>query len=141
MNRYESLILLVPEITSDEAKNIEKQLEKLITDGKGSVVAYDRWGKYLLSYPIRNFDYGVYYLVRYEVENDNAFKLLADLNTFFAVKHNELVMRHNIIKLDSNASLEYKRPESLEEAPARDVDTFLKENKMSGLIRNEEVQA
>ena len=43
-------------------------------------------------------------------------------------------MRNVVVKLDPTASLEYTRPESLEEVPTRDVDTFLKENKMTGLL-------
>ena len=44
-------------------------------------------------------------------------------------------MRHMVSRLDANASAEYQRPKSLEEAPAsRDMDSFLKENKMEGLL-------
>lgn len=43
-------------------------------------------------------------------------------------------MRHVIVKLDTKQSLEYKRPQSVEDAPvARDVDSFLRENNMEGL--------
>ncbi len=38
-------------------------------------------------------------------------------------------MRNIIVRLDPLASLEYKRPESLEETPTKDIDTFLKESK------------
>lgn len=138
MNRYESLILVVPEITSDESTSFEKNLGKLITDNHGSMISFDRWGKFYLAYPIRKFDYGIYYLLRFEVDQKDRGDLLANLNNFFTVKYNELVMRNNIIKLDPNQSLEYQRPESLEEAPSHDVDTFLKDNKMNGLVRHEE---
>ena len=43
-------------------------------------------------------------------------------------------MRIMTVALAPNQSLSYHRPESLEEAPVRDVDTFLKENKMEGLM-------
>lgn len=138
MNRYESLILVVPEITSDESTSFEKNLGKLITENHGSVISFDRWGKFYLAYPIRKFDYGIYYLLRFEAEHTYCGDLLANLNNFFAVKYNELVMRNNMIKLDPKQSLEYQRPESLEEAPSHDVDTFLKENKMSGLVKHED---
>ena len=35
MIRYETLILAVPEITSDEATAFEKQLDKAVSDAKG----------------------------------------------------------------------------------------------------------
>jgi len=43
-------------------------------------------------------------------------------------------MRSLFTHLDPKASLAYQRPKSLEEVPARDVETFLKENKMEGLL-------
>lgn len=134
MLRYEALFLVVPEITTDEANTIESQLEKIINDSKGNVISYDRWGKYKLAYPVRKYDYGIYYLVRFEVNNENKAQLLESLRTLFAVKYIDLIMRYFISRLDINAPLEYKRPDSLEDTPTRDVDTFLKENKMSGLI-------
>ena len=134
MLRYEMLILTVPEITADEANTIESQINSIIDDAKGSVISYERWGKYRLAYPIRNYEYGVYFLVRYEVNQENMHQLLNNLHTYFAVKQTELVMRNMITKLANNASLDYKKPESLEDMPTRDINTFLKENKMTGLL-------
>lgn len=134
MLRYEMLILTVPEITADEANTIESQINSIIDDAKGSVISYERWGKYRLAYPIRNYEYGVYFLVRYEVNQEGMHQLLNNLHTYFAVKQTELVMRHMITKLANNASLDYKKPESLEDIPTRDINTFLKENKMTGLL-------
>lgn len=134
MLRYETLLLAVPEITADEANTIETQLDKTIQDHKGTMLSFERWGKYSLAYPVRKYDYGVYFLTRFEVGLDTKDALLEALRTLFAVKYNELVMRHVIVRLDSTASLEYNRPESLEEVPTRDVETFLKENKMTGFL-------
>lgn len=136
MLRYETLFLTVPDITADESQNIENQLDSLVTQSKGKVISFERWGKYKLAYPVRKQDYGVYFLARFEMDSDRKDALLEDIKNLFAVKHNELVMRNVIVRLDEHASLEYKRPESLEEAPTRDVDQFLKENKMTGLINS-----
>ena len=40
-------------------------------------------------------------------------------------------MRNMICKLDPKESLEYQKPQSLEEAPARDVNSFIRENNLS----------
>ena len=134
MLRYETLFLTVPEITADEISIIEKHLDKLAQEVKATIVSFEKWGKYKLAYPIRKYDYGVYFLVRFEVDDTNKNQLVESVKTYFAVKQFDLVMRFTTQKLDSKASLEYKRPESLEEIPTRDVDTFLKENKMTGLL-------
>lgn len=131
--RYEVLFLTVPEITSDESENIKKYFSQSIRDAKGDLLAYDRWGKYRLAYPVRNNEYGVYYLVRFEVAADQAPKLLDALKDVFSFKFEALISKHVFTRLPDKGSLEYKRPESLEDSP-QDVNTFLKKNDMSGLL-------
>lgn len=132
MLRYEILMLAVPEITQDEAKQLQNRLEKLIEQFKGVVVSFERWGKYRLAYPVKKNEYGIYFLMRFEIA-EKPTALLQELKTIFAVKLNDIVMRHIVAKLDATSSLVYQRPQSLEDAPARDVDTFLREHKVEGL--------
>lgn len=134
MLRYETLYLAVPELTADEATTIEGSLDKVIQEYQGKMLSHDRWGKYRLAYPIRKNEYGIYFLARFDVSEDKAFALNEAIKNLFQVKNTELVMRHVVVKRDPAESLEYTRPESLEEVPTRDVDTFLKENKMTGLL-------
>ena len=130
MARYEVLFLTVPEITADEASNVEKQVDKIVADSKGKLLSYERWGKYRLAYPVRNYDYGIYYLVRFDSQDTpNKEALLQELKTLFQVRFVDVVMRFTIVALDPRASLDYKRPESLEEVPTKEMDSFLKESK------------
>lgn len=117
--RYEILILTVPEITQDEAKNMETALTNAVQSQKGAIISFERWGKYRLAYPIKKHEYGVYYLVRFEVPREST--AITDIKTLFAIKFNDIVMRSMITQLNSGAPLTYQRPRSLEEAPpARD---------------------
>lgn len=120
--KYEALLLTVPEITGDEAKGLETQLEKVINSHKGSIISFDRWGKYKLAYDVNKNDYGVYYLVRFDVPRGTL--IVNDIRTLFKVKLHTVVMREMIALLDSKNPLAYQRPRSLEEAPAREGDTF-----------------
>lgn len=131
MLRYEALMLAIPEITQDETKAIESQLADVVKKAKGATVSFERWGKYRLAYPVKKNDYGVYFLARFEAEKVG--DLLQDLKTVFTVKLNDIVMRNMITKLDANGSLEYQRPQSLEEAPSEDVSTLLRENRVKRL--------
>ena len=70
MKRYETLILSVPEITADESSWLELELNKIIQKAKGSIVSFEKWGKYRLAYPIRKNDYGIYFLIRFEMEGE-----------------------------------------------------------------------
>ena len=65
---------------------------------KGSVISYERWGKYRLPILYRGNDYGVYYLMRFEVEDANKETLLEALKTLFSVKYVELIMRNMIVR-------------------------------------------
>ena len=128
LQRYESLYIAVPEITQDESTSVENQLTKAVKDAKGAIISFERWGKYHLTYPIRKNEYGVYYLLRFEVDDERKAKVLDELKALFGVKLHDLVMRNVMVRLHPEGSLEYSRPESLEEAP-KDIDNIMKESK------------
>jgi small subunit ribosomal protein S6 len=138
MQRYEALLLTIPEITQDEAKNLEAEISRMVQAAKGSMVAFDRWGKYKLAYPIKRKEYGVYFLARFESPVGD---LIKEMQTLFAVKLHDIIVRNMFAKLEADAPSEYQRPKSLEEAPAADVGAFLKENKMEGLLSSAEQSA
>lgn len=127
MLRYETLFLTVPEITLDEASAVETHIQKLMKEHAATLVSFERWGKMLLAYPINNNDYGVYFLIRFEVEPAKTEALLEGLKTLLAVKLNETVVRYLVNKLEPKGSWEYQRPESLEDAPSRPAESFARE--------------
>ncbi|MCA9770511.1 30S ribosomal protein S6 [Candidatus Dependentiae bacterium] len=132
MFRYEILMLAIPEITQDESKKLESHLDKIVQDAKANIISFERWGKYRLAYPVKNNDYGVYYLARFETEQIGL--LLDEIKTLFRVKLYDIVIRSMITRLDASGSLNYQRPPSLEEAPSRDVSSFLTDS-LSGSRR------
>ncbi len=133
MRRYEILLLTVPEITADEVKSIETQVDKVIKQVNGSVILFDRWGKYKLAYPVRNNEYGVYFLNRFEVPQEA--NVLEDLKALLMVKLYSVVMRHMVSVLEPSASMVYQRPPSLEETPAREAGSFYKDRQEGGFSR------
>lgn len=122
LRQYEALLLTVPEITGDEVKNLETQLDKAIKSGSGSTISFERWGKYKLAYEINKTDYGIFFLARFEVPNGTT--LVNDLKTLLKVKLNNVIMRDMVSALDPKRPLTYQRPRSLEEAPAREAEGF-----------------
>lgn len=132
LSRYECLMLAIPEITQDEIKSLEKDLDSIVKKAKGTTVSFERWGKFKLAYPVKKNDYGVYFLHRFEVDSES--DLLKDIKSHFIVKLTNTIMRNMMTVLDMDASLVYQRPQSLEEVPTKDVSTFLKENNMEGLL-------
>ena len=120
MSRYEVLFLVRPTVTSDEIASIESLFAKTVKDREATLISYERWGKYRLAYPIEGHEYGIYCLARFEVLPAQQNGLLDALKTLLAVKFNTLVLRSVFTRLDIKASLEYSRPSSLEEGPARE---------------------
>ena len=134
MLRYEMLFLTIPEVTGDEVDSIKSYFQKSVRTAKGDMLSFERWGKFRLAYPVNKNDYGVYFLTRFEVELENRDALLKDVRGSYVFKFNNIIMKNMICRLDETASLEYKRPESLEDTP-QDVDSFLKKNDMEGLLK------
>lgn len=134
LRRYEALMLTIPEITQDEAKFVESSLDTVAKAAKGSMISLERWGKFRLAYPVNKSEYGVYFLARFEAPAGSS--ITQELQSLFAIKLHEIVIRNKVARLSDTGSLEYNRPKSLEEMPSsRDVEKFLKDNKMTGLLR------
>ena len=134
MLRYETLILAHPQLTADELGTLESFFDKVTNDFKGKLISFDKWGKYLLTYPVKRNDYGIYILVRYDVPEDKVTKFSDEVSTFFKIKCNEIVMRHVVVKLDPKAPLNYKFPEPITTGKTGNLDSFIKENKMEGFL-------
>ncbi len=130
MIRYETLMLARTEITNDELTAIERRFDELATQGGGTVVAFDKWGKYRLAYPVGKNAYGVYVLVRYNLNEGEKLSLtLQDVENFMRVKCHEIVMRHVTKRLEPNAPSVYSRPEPVDSARASNIDNIIKESK------------
>ena len=114
VNRYETLLLIRPDVTNDEFSGLENSLERMISESGGKLISFDRWGKYKLMYPVRKNSYGMYALTRFELSDAAKTKTLKDLLTYLRIKCSDVVMRHVCRQLDENASLTYKKPESLD---------------------------
>ena len=137
LRQYEALLLTVPEITGDEVKNLETQLDKAVRSGTGSTISFERWGKYKLAYDINKNEYGVFFLMRFEVPQGT--QLINDIKTILKVKLNNVVMRDMISVLDPKQPLTYQRPRSLEEAPTREAEGFPRDNKMNSFFASDDL--
>ena len=107
MRRYELLILTIPEITQDEAEKLRGQVSKIIAQAEGNVISWDRWGKYLLAYPVNDYEYGVYFLTRFEVPNEKPAQVIEEIRHTFRVRFTHVVMRYMFEALSPDASLDY----------------------------------
>lgn len=136
MSRYEVLMLAVPEITQDETAALESQIQSVTKKANAAILSFERWGKYRLAYPVKKNAYGVYFLARLETTQEPHVALDA-LRSLLAVDQRTIVMRYVIDVLDTAGSLEYRRPPSLEETPAKEPSSFTRGERGEGRNRGE----
>lgn len=129
MSRYEMLLLTIPEVTEDEIKGVESQLQTAVRNFKGTTVSFERWGKYRLAFPVKKNDYGVYFLARFELPTQSQ-DVINEIKSVINLKFFDIIMRSMVSKLEETDSLVYQRPPSLEEAPRREnTGSFFKSHK------------
>jgi small subunit ribosomal protein S6 len=133
MLRYETLMLTNSHITKDELDMLEGFFDKLAASVDGKMYVFDNWGKQRLAYTVKKNDYGTYVLVRFEVPESATTAFFKELESFFKIKCNEIVLRHVNVKLDPKKSAEYRKPESVNSRTGN-LDSFIRENKMDKFL-------
>lgn len=117
---YEMLMLLTPDISQEGYDLIKEKIESVITENSGIIKNYDRWGKYLLAYPIKKHTYGIYILLRFGVNPSLLNNTLNGIRALCTLRFNLTMMRHVFVRLGKTISETYCRPDSLEDAPRRE---------------------
>jgi len=111
---YETLMLARPDITSDEETSIRDYFEQLVSKQEGELISFEKWGKYLLAFPVKKQDYGTYFLVRFALPANVVNTSLEDMKTFFKIKCNDIVMRYINKRLAKGFPLDYQKPEPVD---------------------------
>lgn len=96
MTRYETVFILTPVLSEEQAKEAVKVYEDYITKNGGKIKHNEFWGLKKLAYQIQKKSTGFYNLV--EFENDGT--LIKKLETEF--KRDERVMRFLTIKMEKD---------------------------------------
>jgi small subunit ribosomal protein S6 len=106
---YELTYLVSAQLTSDEVKQIDSAVEKLITKNKGVVKNTEDWGKRELAYTIkhggkRHVEAAYKHLV-VEFETDKAYAFEKDLYL------NQSILRHLFVIAEEVSAKEAKKEE------------------------------
>ncbi len=102
MNKFETVLLLSPEISSQELNKEFNKFKDNITSCDGKIVAEEDWGLRDLSYSISKFKKAFYNFYQIEVSGSNLSKIKKDLN------QNDNILRHIFIKVKSHQELPTK---------------------------------
>jgi small subunit ribosomal protein S6 len=66
MRKYETIIILQPDLGEDDIKIVTGKIQDVVTSYKGELFRLDDWGIRKLAYSIRKCARGRYYYVRYD---------------------------------------------------------------------------
>ncbi len=97
--RYETVFILTPVLSDDQAKEAAKKFKKSITDLGGKIVNEENWGLRKLAYPIQKKTTGFYHLLEFAGEGQ---EIVSQLEVAF--KRDERVLRFLTVALDKHAT-------------------------------------
>lgn len=109
--RYETVFILTPVLSEDQAKETAKKFEKILTDLGAKINHRENWGLKKLAYPIQKKTTGFYHLVDFTGKGTE----IAELELQF--KRDERILRFLTISLEKHsAAYADKRRGKLSEA-------------------------
>lgn len=95
-NRYETVFILTPVLSEDQAKEAVSKFKDLLKEGHGKIRHEENWGMRKLAYPIQKKSSGFYHLIEFESEPS----LIAKLETEF--RRDERVIRFLTVAMDKH---------------------------------------
>jgi small subunit ribosomal protein S6 len=93
MRKYETIIILQPELGEDDINVVTTKVKDVIASFKGELHRMDDWGVRKLAYSIRKCARGRYYYVRY----DGVADMIAELER--RIRLDEKVLRYQTVNI------------------------------------------
>ena len=103
MTEYETLFILQPNLSEEEAEAVIKSFEQVLADQKATLVKSERWGKKRLAYRVRRFWEAYYVFFEYVAENTALVELERRLRI------HDHVIKYLSVKKDPRAAAEEER--------------------------------
>jgi len=100
MRRYETFVIIDPDISEEERNPVIERIKDLISKENGFLIMVDVWGMRKLAYEIKKKPRG-YYL---RIDFCGAGPLVAEMERFFRI--DDRVMKYMTVMLDREADLE-----------------------------------
>ncbi|MCE7863916.1 MAG: 30S ribosomal protein S6 [Bacteroidetes bacterium CHB5] len=98
MKNYETVFILNPVLSEDQAKDTVEKFVKVLTKAKAEVINVEKWGLKKMAYAIQNKSTGFYNLIEFSTTSSD---LINTLETEY--RRDESVMRFLTIALDKHA--------------------------------------
>jgi len=98
MKNYETVFILNPVLSEDQAKDTVEKFVKVLTKAKAEVINKEFWGLKKMAYEIQSKSTGFFNLIEFKTENTG---IISTLETEF--RRDESVMRFLTVALDKHA--------------------------------------
>lgn len=95
-NRYETVFILTPVLSEQQAKETVKGYASMLKSAKGKIIHQEEWGLRKLAYPIQKKSTGFYFLMEHESPGEFIDKLEV------AFRRDEKILRFLTIKMDKH---------------------------------------
>ncbi|MBC7196914.1 MAG: 30S ribosomal protein S6 [Deferribacterales bacterium] len=118
MRTYETLFIVNPDLTQEDAVSVFEKFKTLVTENGGEIINDEAWGKLRLAYEIERKTEGYYFLIQFNSDVN----VPAELEKRF--KYDESVIRFIVIKIDGKKFKLKKRSEMTQRAPRRGGRNF-----------------
>jgi small subunit ribosomal protein S6 len=97
--RYETVFILTPVLSDDQAKEAAKKTKKMIADMGAKIINDEHWGLRKLAYPIQKKSTGFYHLVEFSSDSQDIVS-----NLELSYRRDERIIRFLTVALDRHAS-------------------------------------
>ncbi|HET9487085.1 MAG TPA: 30S ribosomal protein S6 [Chryseosolibacter sp.] len=97
MNNYETVFILNPVLSEEQAKDTVEKFVKVLTKAKAEIINAENWGLKKMAYPIGKKSTGFYNLIEFKAEP----QVITTLETEY--RRDESVMRFLTTTLDKHA--------------------------------------
>jgi small subunit ribosomal protein S6 len=97
--RYETVFIVTPVLSDEQAKETVKKFKDLLIDKGAKIVHEEDWGLRKLAYQIQKKSTGFYYLMEWEYEAADNLVALLELT----LKRDERILRYLTVHLDKYA--------------------------------------
>ena len=96
MNFYETVFILTPVLSENQAKEAVKKFESDLKSSGSKITHTENWGLRKLAYPIQKKSTGFYFLIEFEAEGN------AVAEYELMMKRDERVLRFLTVKMDKD---------------------------------------
>lgn len=109
MRAYESLIIFDPSSSKEDIEQEISKITDIIEGEKGKILEVNRWGEKKLAYMVKKKKSGFFVVLQFSLAPDKIKKF----KDYF--KFNNIVLRHNILRISTEGNIEYSAYDSEEE--------------------------